>query len=131
MALGWRHLHGAGVPARCDAALEYYAAAADAALAGARRERVLRPDDRARLAADFGAPRNAYGGADAVVRALAASRLGRAPGALAELWGAGGAGDAAAAASPAPPAPQSSARAPGARPRRDAARARTTASAPP
>mmetsp|Transcript_33138 Transcript_33138/g.116305 ORF Transcript_33138/g.116305 Transcript_33138/m.116305 type:complete len:372 (-) Transcript_33138:988-2103(-) len=49
MALGARHLHGRGVPARCDASLEYYEAAANAAVAALRREGVLRPNERARL----------------------------------------------------------------------------------
>ena len=70
MALGWRHLHGAGVPARCDAALEYYEAAADAAVRAMRDEGVLRPNDRARLATDVGAPRSTYGGLNVMAEKL-------------------------------------------------------------
>ena len=49
MALGWRHLHGYSVPANCDAALEYYQAAADASIMAILRGGVPRPNDRAQL----------------------------------------------------------------------------------
>ncbi|KAH8050144.1 hypothetical protein JL722_11518 [Aureococcus anophagefferens] len=90
MALGWRHLHGAGVPARCDAALEYYAAAADA-VAGAAA--ACSPGDRA--------PRGRLRRAAERLR-----RRGRRPARCSGAGGAGGAGDGAAApAAPAGDAP--------------------------
>lgn len=47
MALGYRHLHGRGVPAKCESALAYYESAADAAMK--QTEGVIRPNERLRL----------------------------------------------------------------------------------
>ncbi|MEM7519245.1 MAG: tetratricopeptide repeat protein, partial [Planctomycetota bacterium] len=48
MALGYRHMYGVGVPVRCEAAVEYYGAAADAAVRASRGE-VWVPNDRIRI----------------------------------------------------------------------------------
>lgn len=47
MALGFRHLYGVGVPVKCEAAVEYYAAAADAAVMASSH--VFAPNERVRL----------------------------------------------------------------------------------
>lgn len=51
MALGYRHMYGVGVPAKCEAALEYYGAAADAAVKSAKGG-VWVPNDRMRIGED-------------------------------------------------------------------------------
>jgi len=54
MALGWRHLHGHGVPVSCDAALEYYEVAADISITAIARAGVAKPNDRSKLTGEFG-----------------------------------------------------------------------------
>mmetsp|Transcript_10489 Transcript_10489/g.31609 ORF Transcript_10489/g.31609 Transcript_10489/m.31609 type:complete len:889 (-) Transcript_10489:246-2912(-) len=49
MALGWRHIHGYGVPANCGVGLEYYQASADASIVTILRDGIPRPNDRVQL----------------------------------------------------------------------------------
>jgi len=49
MALGWRHVHGHGVPPNCGVGLEYYQASADAAIITMLRDGIPRPNDRVQL----------------------------------------------------------------------------------
>jgi len=53
MTLGWRHLHGHGVPISCDTALEYYEAAAEKSVVAIARQGVAKPNDRFKLTGDI------------------------------------------------------------------------------